>query len=500
MSDEPTAAVPEGDGERFPAHPEVSQLYNREGPRRVMLMTPMMSTVGALVAFFTVVGLVVVLPVATYDPPTSANWLPLSDEAVAGRSTFVGNGCVYCHSGFSRPQDVFAAAYYLYPRASEPGDYKGEEQSPNLLGTERTGPDLSQEGGMHPDDWHAAHYENPRYAMPLSIMPRFNFWDVDELENVIAFNQQAGGKEAMLRYAAVIVGDRLMLINKGLLSPNVAFRKYTAELVESGDERLHLDGAPMDKSPWGLPWKAVWMINSFERSYWLTSNPLPLTQQNLMQGKNEFLDRCAGCHGQLGDGKGPGAAFLAPKPFDFTKKKLLAGGPQASDGMFYHRILTAGPGTAMERFGTRLSVEDIWRIVLFLRTIPNGGLTEDIPTPDMYVDWTPPSALLKYIDDHPIEDAAAFAHDPDGGDAFMAAARWVAPGMSLADGGGDTPEAVLVGGRLPVDLTTVRDLIHDTYVELVEHAYGDAVARGDHDLPTRQQILDTEGLEFHEPS
>ena len=40
----------------------------------------------------------------------------------------------------------------------------------------------------------------------------------------------------------------------------------------------------------------------------------------------------------------------------------------------------------MENFGTRLSVEDIWRVVLFLKTIPNGGL-EKTPTPDMYVNW-----------------------------------------------------------------------------------------------------------------
>ena len=30
----------------------------------------------------------------------------------------------------------------------------------------------------------------------------------------------------------------------------------------------------------------------------------------------------------------------------------------------------------MENFGTRLSVEDIWRVVLFLRTIHNGTLTD----------------------------------------------------------------------------------------------------------------------------
>jgi len=34
-----------------------------------------------------------------------------------------------------------------------------------------------------------------------------------------------------------------------------------------------------------------------------------------------FGDRCAVCHGPNGDGKGPGAANLNPKPVDFRDKK-----------------------------------------------------------------------------------------------------------------------------------------------------------------------------------
>ena len=40
------------------------------------------------------------------------------------------------------------------------GDYV--QDRPHLVGTERTGPDLSQEGGEHPDDWHWAHFTNPQ--------------------------------------------------------------------------------------------------------------------------------------------------------------------------------------------------------------------------------------------------------------------------------------------------------------------------------------------------
>src|SRR5439155_702501 len=84
-----------------------------------------------------------VLPTRPFDPPASADWAPLSDGAVKGRNLFASNDCYVCHSGYSRPQDVREALYFLYPKVSQPGDFYGSDQSPNLLGTERTGPDLS---------------------------------------------------------------------------------------------------------------------------------------------------------------------------------------------------------------------------------------------------------------------------------------------------------------------------------------------------------------------
>jgi cytochrome c oxidase cbb3-type subunit 2 len=473
-----------GDGERrYTEHPPPPQGYQREGPRRRMLMTPQMVAFGGLIAFLTVVLLVVVLPTGTYDVEESENWLPLSDAAARGRGVYLSNGCVYCHSGFSRPQDVFNGALYLYPRASEPGDYVGIEQSPNTLGTARTGPDLSQEGGNHPTDWHAAHYDNPRGTNPLSIMPQFGFLSEEELTNLIAFNQSQGGKEALLRTVAVDVGEHLMRINGGGLDPADAFPDLVSESSDAGD--YHADGMPSDQSPSGLPWKLVWHMNSFERSYWLTTDPLPVTQQNLMRGREVFQQRCTGCHGQGGMGDGPAAEFLMPRPFDFTGPEAM--GPGASDGQMYHRILTGGPGTAMENFGTRLSVEDIWRVVLFLRTIPNGGL-DAVPTPDMYEYWTPNDAMLSYIENHPLSDVAPDARD----DPFLAAALFISPGMRMGD------EPILVGGKLPMTLERLRDLLHDEYMRRVQQIYEEATNRGD-DLPPLETLMETSHLEFHAP-
>ena len=42
-------------------------------------------------------------------------------------------------------------------------------------------------------------------------------------------------------------------------------------------------------------------------------------QEMIKHGKNVYRQRCTGCHGEKGDGKGPAAIFLNPKPRDFTK-------------------------------------------------------------------------------------------------------------------------------------------------------------------------------------
>lgn len=471
---------------RIPSHLHTPKGYSKRPPRRQILMTPHMVAIGGMIAFFTIVFSVVILPTATYKQPPSGNWAPLSDAAFRGRGHYLANGCVYCHSGFTRPQDVFTGLYYLYPRVSEPGDYYGVSQSPNVFGSERTGPDLSQEGGQHPDGWHMAHYDNPRNTMPLSIMPRFSFWTEDQVKDMIAFNQTAGGKDGLLRYATITVGNLLMRGNMGMAAFENVFPDVVQQLQQSGE--YNMQGSAQDKSPSGLPWMAVWMVNSFERSYWLTRDPLPLTQSNLLRGKEIFLKRCTGCHGEQGDGKGPAAEFLMPKPFDFTSTSDM-NGPGASDGMLYHRILTAGPGTAMENFGTRLSVEDIWRVVLFLRTIQNGGLEQPLVTTDMFSVWQPPQPLLNYIDQHPIQDAPGIRNTKS--DPFMAAAQWTAPGMAEGD-------EIMVGGKLPINLEWLSSLIEQRYMTMLEQAYNEAQARGE-ELPSKEQIMSTEGLQFVAP-
>ena len=102
------------------------------------------------------------------NTPPVAGLKPLTAAEARGRDVYVGEGCAYCHTQNVRPllQDK------VFGRPSVGGDYA--YATPQLLGTERTGPDLSNIGVRQPSDvWQYIHLYNPRAVVHESIMPRY---------------------------------------------------------------------------------------------------------------------------------------------------------------------------------------------------------------------------------------------------------------------------------------------------------------------------------------
>ncbi len=87
-----------------------------------------------------------------------------------GRWIYMAEGCWQCHSQYVRP--VSNEPSY-YGHVSEPSEYDNTLFLPHLFGTERKGPDLIREAGKKGVEWHLAHFINPDYTVPGSIMPRF---------------------------------------------------------------------------------------------------------------------------------------------------------------------------------------------------------------------------------------------------------------------------------------------------------------------------------------
>ncbi len=132
-----------------------------------------------LAVFLGLSGIIAVGPalwVQTNNHPLPGT-TPLTDEEAAGLQVYLSEGCVYCHTQQVRP---LAQDTTLYGRASAPGDYARLaptdlwRQTPSVLGTERTGPDLSSIGDRQPSDiWHHLHLYQPRAVVQVSMMPSF---------------------------------------------------------------------------------------------------------------------------------------------------------------------------------------------------------------------------------------------------------------------------------------------------------------------------------------
>lgn len=110
----------------------------------------------------------------------------LSTEATRGKHLFIANGCVACHTQQVRNIEMDKP---WGNRPSIASDYAVNKRvdlwrnTATLMGTERTGPDLTDIGTRQPSsDWHLVHLYNPRIVVKESIMPAYT-WLFETKEN-----------------------------------------------------------------------------------------------------------------------------------------------------------------------------------------------------------------------------------------------------------------------------------------------------------------------------
>ena len=305
-----------------------------------MKMTPTTLIGGSLLILAAVVFVVVFMPYTTADENPSDLFRTRSETEAMGRAIYMANGCVYCHTQSIRAIDWDLGA----ERIAQAGDYTADR--PILLGSERTGPDLSQEGGEHPDDWHVAHFTNPRYTRPSSIMPPFDFLGLDKIKLLIAYKQSLGLKDA----------DRRVERQKD-------WKEKAITAYEAGPEE-----------------NVKWLHFHVPEGWRTVTNPYPTTDAGLARGHVIFQNFCLGCHGPIGDGMGPAQPYLYPPPLNFTILK----GRGVTGGILYYQIMNGITGTAMPYFKRDLESEKIWDVgnyvaVYFINQSDAGEKSVGIP-------------------------------------------------------------------------------------------------------------------------
>jgi cytochrome c oxidase cbb3-type subunit 2 len=136
---------------------------------------------GSTLVYACLAWMMAVLPgVELSKVPAGPGVQPLTALQSEGREVYVANGCSYCHTQQVRPLNEDK----VFGRPSAEGDFT--YQTPELLGSERTGPDLTNIGMRQPSSvWQYIHLYNPRAVVSESIMPSFN-WMFDVIHQAPA--------------------------------------------------------------------------------------------------------------------------------------------------------------------------------------------------------------------------------------------------------------------------------------------------------------------------
>jgi cytochrome c oxidase cbb3-type subunit 2 len=173
-------------------------------------------------------------------------------------------------------------------RPSIPSDYfyskKREDfwrQSPSLLGSERTGPDLTNIGNRQPSkDWQLLHLFNPRSVVSASVMPSY-VWLFEEVDSTFVKSED-------------------VVVNV----PKKFFNKPGRKIIATPDALnlvAYLESLKQTELPDGTGKKFIPALRKIQ-----TEGMKGEASSGGLDGANLFKQTCAACHQENGKGV-PGA-------------------------------------------------------------------------------------------------------------------------------------------------------------------------------------------------
>jgi len=331
-----------------------------------------------------------------------------------GRSVYIREGCWYCHSQYVRP---VAGEDLRWGPVSEAGEYAFDR--PHLFSTRRIGPDLTRVGLKYGDDWHYAHHWDPRLVVPDSIMPSFK-WLYTRVR-VPLRNADAG---AVLAASPELKTYFTMNAETSIpLYPNADGLAFVAPQASG---RWPLDGTPVidlkafrERPPAFTSVTLVFPTQELvglvryiqklgtNRGAWrevfepqtvgVSVMNIPSSPDLLALGRGVYDSRCMGCHGKNGDGNGPAATFLSPRPRNFAlgifKFRTTPSGSVPTDGDLYRTVTRGVRGTAMPTWH-ELPDKERLAVVAFIKTF-SSRFKDEQSEPAMIKE--PPTATAELV-------------------------------------------------------------------------------------------------------
>lgn len=282
--------------------------------------------------------------------PSGPGVNPLTPIEAEGRAVYVANGCSYCHTQQVRP----LAQDKVFGRPSAPGDFA--YQTPELLGSERTGPDLTNVGVRQPSSvWQYIHLYNPRAVVPESIMPSFA-WMFQVVDKAPEGVTPVPVPKAYAPEQGVVVPTREA---KALLAYVLSLKQPPLAMAESNSGMTsQAESSKLAKAEVAPAATAVTAGNQPIR----TAAADTANDFDAAKGRQLFTGHCSACH----QGSGKGLHGIFPP---------LVGNAVVNDanpGQHIHAVLFGVTGitidgvkyaASMPEFGSQLTDADVASII-----------------------------------------------------------------------------------------------------------------------------------------
>ena len=284
-----------------------------------------------------------------------------SKSELLGREVYIREGCSYCHSQYVRP---VTGETRRWGPVTQAGEYAFDR--PHLFSTRRIGPDLSRVGLKYSDEWHLAHFWDPRMLIPDSIMPRFaklfkGPYEVKVVEDsdgirTLDKNADTGNLFNFSSEEKILITPNetglAFVVEEGkypvIHTPNEEFTGSSVSVISQSEELKGLIDYVQKLGTNRGKWRDRFEPQLVEAS--MVS--IPKSEEWIEYGKNVYARRCEGCHGLTGNGNGPAATFMYKfKPRNFNagvfKFRLTPSGSLPQDGDLYRTVTRGIRGSSM---------------------------------------------------------------------------------------------------------------------------------------------------------